>query len=195
MIIGSKIVYYENNSYKGIGTSTIIGFCKELPKDVLRKLISTHVIHSYKTLHCPPLSSYEYILSGICIYPLRTASDKKYEVQGSIDNLLSHPLMLSNRSSIYRRSTLKDRINTLNITVLSLPSTNPWKRIYEEIYYDLKDIYDTTQDSNWDEVIDIMDQTRKISVRYMVNIYTNMLIGIENVSDEEVIKMNADGIL
>lgn len=40
-----------------------------------------------------------------------------------------------------------------------------------------------------------MDRTRKISVRYMVNIYTNMLIGMENVSDEEVIKMNADRIL
>lgn len=143
MIIGTKLIYYEDslNSCSGIGSSTVIGFCKELPKDVLMRLIKTHNIHSYMTLHCSPLSTYEYRLSGLCIYPLYASTDKQCEVKGVLDNFLEHPLMLSNQSTIFRISSLKDKLDTLDSTVNSLLSNNPWRKVYYDIYLDLLDIY------------------------------------------------------
>lgn len=143
MVIGTKLVFYKDSleCTNGVGTAEVIGFCKELPKDVLTKIIQTHEIHSYMTLHCPPLSSCEYSLSGICIYPIYKASYKDVSINGSVDDFLSHPSMLRNRTPVFRISTLHNRIVTLTSIIELLSDANPWKNTYIHILSDLKEVY------------------------------------------------------
>jgi len=143
MVIGTKLIYYADDieNYNGVGKISYIGFCKEPPKEVLRKIIKTHNIHSYMAIHCAPLSCNEYASSGICIYPLYDDLCKNTIIRGSVDNFLDNPLMISNRSSIFRINSLRDRIFVMEENGNVLPEGNPWKNIYTSITNDLKDIY------------------------------------------------------
>lgn len=85
----TKISYREWDG-GGSGTNKLIGYCKEEPFEVLKKVILTHNIYHYLMLYRPIDYDFPNNVSGLIIDKADTKMPKglKVEITGSFDDLI-----------------------------------------------------------------------------------------------------------
>lgn len=105
----TKIEYKHWDGCNG-GWSELIGYCKEEPFDVLKKVILTHDVYDYMGLYRPIDYDFPNNVAGLCIKEAHnTKSPKgcKFEITGSFDDLdLSIALTRNKRN----RQTILDSL-------------------------------------------------------------------------------------
>ena len=138
-LIGTALYRYVWDGGSGIlDRKELIGYCKEPPIEVLKSLVKTHCIHTYKVYYCAPIESYPSNIDGICIYPVYRKdmkgvtitgqlSDFEYELQGFIWDK-------------YSKDGLKETIKTTKKIIKGFAKDNPYRVRYTEILRDYEAI-------------------------------------------------------
>lgn len=134
------IKYHHWAGGEGAGDRNItIGYCKESTVEVLKKIIQTHVIHSYKDIR--PIDEYPANISGLCIDEYNP--EYGIIINGSIDIILE---CVKSKRLIwdgFKKEKFKENIKRMNKYFCeSFDDENPYGNTYKGIIEEFEQIYE-----------------------------------------------------
>ena len=119
-----------------------LGYCKELKKEVLKRLIKNYVINSYCASSCRPIDEYPSNIDGLLLYDIDDKSMKGVNIVGSIDDYIDTLDFKELKWDKFSIEKFKLKIEELSEYAEHFDDTNFCKQVYRDIVKEFKEIYD-----------------------------------------------------
>lgn len=121
----------------------VVGYCNESKKEVLKKLLTNYVIHSYGKTYCNTINDYPFNCEGICIYDYEPEEYKGFKtiITGKLEDILKDKELDKLKYSYFTNKKFHDRIIEIQEHHDNLSEDNIYRKTYKEIIKDFKEIY------------------------------------------------------
>lgn len=146
--MASKLSIYLWDGGSGYNdVEILLGYCKEEPVELLKSLVKTYIIHSYRLPYCRPINKYPANCSGLVIKKFDSKNQEEYGfiITKTLEDY-KHRIEDYKWSGFDINLFEKSMINAKEESD-QFDNWNEYKELYLQVYKDFKQVFDEINNS------------------------------------------------